>query len=554
MTALRPRQEPGLACQECQRKKLRCDRNRPCGACVDSGVRCHINTDRPSRGPKRGHLKELRSRIAVLERLLRAQDDPLAEMGLDLNKEDEEQPGVADIDLDLPEDTFSFLSMMTPNITSSPDALLAGTTSGPIPKLTQAELNQLYFDRVYPFVPILQQCRYFSWAKQRSPSGSHLCLKYALWTVASSLSSQFQHMRHGLYHDTRQMLELLEGEDYHQEDAFYLQQAQAWILVAIYEFMHKTFRRTWASTGRALRLVQLLKLNGIDSLEHLHDVSGSLYTTDAEMEEKRRTFWMAYCLDRLFCVLNNSPLTVDEHTLQITTRLPCSEADFQSGNPVLAPFLCDVISCATDLTIQTPFIECIIFSTLWGRVLTHQKQSSADQACGSPTTEFWDRHLWLDNLLVQRIQLHHLMPTLEWMDPMLLFTRMIAQAAVLSLRKATQLIAWQAHDYGDMLARCEEKTSAAAQEIARLSQYLTQLNFLKIHPFISIPLFLGGEFFIHQQGADASFDSNFLEISGALQELRDIDLVCQAGLEFIDTATSHGLLNKKIDQLETLKL
>lgn len=176
--------------------------------------------------------------------------------------------------------------------------------------------NQLYFDRVYPFVPILQQGRYVSWAKQRTPSGSHLCLKYAVWTVASSLSSQFQHMRHGLYHDTRQMLELLEGEDYHQEDAFYLQQAQAWILVAIYEFMHKTFRRTWASTGRALRLVQLLKLNGIDSLEHLHDVSGSLYTTDAEMEEKRRTFWMAYCLDRLFCVLNNSPLTVDEHTVR----------------------------------------------------------------------------------------------------------------------------------------------------------------------------------------------------------------------------------------------
>ncbi|KAK4867167.1 hypothetical protein LT330_000677 [Penicillium expansum] len=124
--------------------------------------------------------------------------------------------------------------MMAPNITSSPDALLAGTTSGTIPKLTQAELNQLYFDRVYPFIPIRQQGRYFSWAKQRSPSGSHLCLKYAVWTMAASLSSQFQHLRDGLYHDTRQMLEALENEDYHQEDAFYLQQAQAWILVAVY--------------------------------------------------------------------------------------------------------------------------------------------------------------------------------------------------------------------------------------------------------------------------------------------------------------------------------
>lgn len=81
--------------------------------------------------------------------------------------------------------------------------------------------------------------------------------------------------------------------------------------------MQKTFRRPWASTGRALRLVQLLKLNGIDSIEHLHDVSSDIYNTDAETEEKRRTFWMAYCLDRLFCILNNSPLTVDENTVII---------------------------------------------------------------------------------------------------------------------------------------------------------------------------------------------------------------------------------------------
>lgn len=107
------------------------------------------------------------------------------------------------------------------------------------------------------------------------------------------------------------------------------------------------------------------------------------------------------------------------------------------------------MACTTDLKIQTPFSECIIFSTLLGRVLSHRKQSSVEQACGSPITEFWDRHLWLDNLLIQRIQFYQLMPNLDWMDPMLLSTKMIAQAAVLFLRTATQLIAWQAHDYGD---------------------------------------------------------------------------------------------------------
>lgn len=124
-------------------------------------------------------------------------------------------------------------------------------------------------------------------------------------------------MQDGLYHDARQMLETLEGEDNRKEDPCYLQQAQAWIILAVYEFMRKTFRRTWTTTGRALRLVQMMKLNEIDSIGHLLDVSSDFFASDAETEEKRRTFWMAYCLDRLCCVLNNLPLTVDEDTVRI---------------------------------------------------------------------------------------------------------------------------------------------------------------------------------------------------------------------------------------------
>jgi hypothetical protein len=167
------------------------------------------------------------------------------------------------------------------------------------------------------------------------------------------------------------------------------------------------------------------------------------------------------------------------------------------------------------------------------------------------------------------------MTNLDWMDPMLLFTRIFAQAAILSLRKMTQLIAWQANDYGDMLAQGEEKASVAAEEIARLSQYLSQLNFLKVFPgsllfdwgffltvfestidspFYIYPSFPWWEFFLHQKGADMTFDSNFLEVSQALQELKDIDLLCQAGLEFIDTVTSYSPLNKRIEQLGMLEL
>ncbi|KAJ5335141.1 Transcription factor [Penicillium brevicompactum] len=67
------RQQPGLACEECRKKKLRCDRRRPqCNQCEDSGTACYVNEVRSPRGPKKGHLKALRNRIvtATLESII----------------------------------------------------------------------------------------------------------------------------------------------------------------------------------------------------------------------------------------------------------------------------------------------------------------------------------------------------------------------------------------------------------------------------------------------------------------------------------------------------
>lgn len=68
--ATRGRHRPGSACDECRRRKLRCDGQQPqCGVCQESGVVCEV-TQRGARGPKKGYLKALRNRVLHLETML----------------------------------------------------------------------------------------------------------------------------------------------------------------------------------------------------------------------------------------------------------------------------------------------------------------------------------------------------------------------------------------------------------------------------------------------------------------------------------------------------
>ncbi|KAL6801240.1 hypothetical protein GGI42DRAFT_360743 [Trichoderma sp. SZMC 28013] len=62
------RQQAGFACENCRRRKARCDRIRPeCSLCAEMGVACVVIEQRPQRGPKKGQLDEMRTRIAELE-------------------------------------------------------------------------------------------------------------------------------------------------------------------------------------------------------------------------------------------------------------------------------------------------------------------------------------------------------------------------------------------------------------------------------------------------------------------------------------------------------
>ena len=64
------RQQPGLACEACRSKKLRCDREQPqCGTCRAANIACVVDTDRLPRGRK-GNVKSLQTKIGMSPSIL----------------------------------------------------------------------------------------------------------------------------------------------------------------------------------------------------------------------------------------------------------------------------------------------------------------------------------------------------------------------------------------------------------------------------------------------------------------------------------------------------
>lgn len=134
-----------------------------------------------------------------------------------------------------------------------------------------------------------------------------------MWTLAVSTSSQFQYIQDDLYSHTRLMIDNLEIELL-QADCIQIEQVQAWALLSVYEFMRLGYRRGWMSAGKCFRFAVLMKLHNVDGRDGI--AATSLQTLSfAEIEERRRTFWMAYTIDQIISLVDQLPLTFDQHVV-----------------------------------------------------------------------------------------------------------------------------------------------------------------------------------------------------------------------------------------------
>ncbi|PWY77013.1 C6 transcription factor [Aspergillus heteromorphus CBS 117.55] len=565
------RQRPGSACEECRRRKVRCDRRRPqCQVCFETGIECKINTTRLPRGPRKGQLRTLRTRIAALERCL-------ADQHPEINHQMASLFDGSLIDCDSEEDPLRdlpalpgplSLPVLEPSSsegrgTKSPRSPGSPSRPGLVSDLMRADLDQLYFDRVHPFAPILQRWRYHVWAKQPKKTEAQMCLQYAMWTVAASLSAQFQSLRDRLYAETRRMLDTLDLQG-PKTDATGIEQAQAWILVCIYEYMQLSPLQAWMSTGRCSRLVlgmRLYELDDPNSPVTMAREQEAVLVDWIGLEEQRRTFWMAYCLDRFISFHNGLPFTLNEQL--ITTRLPSPEEEFQSGQPTLTAYLSELMSISVpsmpfryphshhphhpqhhphhphhhhphiipppptppSSTLSDPlssFTELILLATIVGRALTHPTATPHAHPAATPNTDtdtFWTRHTYLHSLLTTRI---HILATYPQVDPMLMFARIVAQSMVLFLHNVLESITWKTGDHLLGIIEFERLCVLAAHEVVALVKMQGSLGYFKVHPLTPIPLIMCTEFFSAHGYLDASFDIMVHELLECLQDLERV--------------------------------
>ncbi|KAF4454222.1 all development altered-6 [Fusarium austroafricanum] len=364
--------------------------------------------------------------------------------------------------------------------------------------MMQADLDTLYFDRIYAFAPIIHRGRYFSWANQENPSSAQTCLRLAMWTLASAVSTQFHNLKDKLHAVT---LQSLQRADSHQRNIPWatgnieLEEIQAWLLIAYYEFIREERHHVLVTATHAFRLVQQARLHtngpvlgaekGKDSFPSCPFGSGG--NTNVSLEEKRRTFWLAFWLDRMLKARYDLMFTIQEEVIDV--YLPTTELSFQTSQLHRDTHLTEAIVISErKSTSSCSFAENVVQMALYGRCMTHRRLAmlvlSGRRVSEKNSKEFWNRHSWLESAVEKFIQPLSDIALDPW-DPMTTFGHMLSRSAIIHLSETAATWTWQMAEHQSMAAKIEEKGYQAAMELANLTARLPRASYLKASSSIS---------------------------------------------------------------------
>jgi hypothetical protein len=401
-----------IACILCRKRKLKCDGEKPaCGTCSRLGHDCAYDEQRKKSGPKRGYVKLLEQRLKQVENLLGSKGNEATTQSEQIPVEAQQQDFQPNVDTRGPEtimDPFTNPGFDATSMDMMPDLTMTGADDfswellslgldEPLPLQDIIDdMNQIYFEKIHPSLPMIHRARFLASMDLAPHMRPPVCLRYAMWTQACSVTPRYSQLQDHFYARARKYAEADEMRG-HGEMIITLAHAQAWALLAAFEFKMMYFPRAWMSCGRSTRLTQMMGLHRCDGVGL--DVKQCLPPPRdwIEREERRRTFWMAFCNDRYASIGTGWPMTFDEQ--DILTNLPASEEAFNKGTPEQTPSLSEVM-IGDGASQLSPFGGVILMATLFGRNLTHLHRPTPEDRDHDLNGEFWKRHRALDNILL----------------------------------------------------------------------------------------------------------------------------------------------------------
>ena len=176
-----------------------------------------------------------------------------------------------------------------------------------------------------PILPIINQSRFYSEVVQCSGSVATLALSYAVAALGALAASdvEFNFAQEHCYNQARELLDVCERQE---SDGILsnINILQTCVLLTFFEFKRPNFARSWMTLGRAIRLCKMMGLDWIDDHENGSQNAGMRIqlapaTSPAELEERRRTFWLLYTFDIFAAIKLETSTTFDSIQVKLNT-------------------------------------------------------------------------------------------------------------------------------------------------------------------------------------------------------------------------------------------
>ncbi|RNJ55400.1 hypothetical protein D7B24_008537 [Verticillium nonalfalfae] len=369
------------------------------------------------------------------------------------------------------------------------------------------ELTAIFFDELHHAAPMLHQERYIASLYLPAHMRPPMCLQYIVMASAATVNRVHQQLAMPFYQRARAYAESdeMKGKG---EYFLTLHHAQFWILCSNYEARQMWYSRSSTSLGRSVRIAQMLNLHQLDRKASQARSMLAPARDWTETEERRRTWWVVFCIDRFVCGATGWPALI--HIL-----LPASDEAFRSGVKEKTTTLKSVLQDTGER--YSSFAGRILAAHLFHKTMEHTEQPAAE---GNPEDVknglYWKQHRDIDNSLATLLMA--LPETLRLprniRSPNAVFVNIMTQAAIISLHRAAQ---WTIRPLQDVLPehtvrQSQNRLLPAAEEILHVFRMVPDIEATMQNAMLTFAAYMAALVFLedfaagHSQQSESNMD------------------------------------------------